>query len=565
MTVPASTRALTDLVVGLTKVIGWLGSAYQASPIGMVVCDGTNRIILTNDAFARFLGRPAAELHGTTLDSHLADAGVEEADPADRRSRVAPADRCFVRGDGTEVWGRLTRTPLHTDADREMAFVQVDDVTDQRRSRIVLEFEAHHDELTGLVNRRTLLASLGEELVGGAAGACGLLLIDVDRFKTVNDALGHPCGDALLTAVAQRLRSAVRSDDVVCRLGGDEFAVLLRGGVAPEEATAAGDRLLAVMGEPARIGDAELHTSVSIGISLSRPDTTIDSILREADAALYRAKTQGRNRWVRFDDEMRASLEARSRLEGELRIAIDTESLMLHYQPMISLVDGRVAGVEALVRWPHRVMGLLGADAFVELAEEVGLIEELGRWVLFEACRALARWDDHPHLTMAVNVSAIQLARTRLVDDIAAAVGATGIDPARLVLEVTETAVMRDLDRSMRTLAELSELGVGLAIDDFGTGLSSLAHLKWLPVDTVKIDRSFVDDLDADADSRAIASTILRLADSLALDVIAEGVTTEAQRDLLLAMGCRWAQGHLWSRALSEPALLRYLGRAAPV
>lgn len=555
MTGLETSRALADLVAGLVRTLGWLGSAYEASPVGMAVCDGKNRIVTANPAFARFLGRPIGGIVGTDFDSHLGDAVAD-----DRRSPFQLAERRFVRGDGTERWGRVNRTPLRDATDPAMTFVQVDDITDQRHSHDRLEFEANHDELTGLVNRRTLLSTLGEAL-GASAAPCGLLLIDIDRFKTVNDAMGHPSGDVLLAAVAERIRTAVRGDDVVCRLGGDEFAVLLRSAATAETAVAAANRLLDAMAHPIAVGDGELHSSVSVGISMSRPDTTIDSILREADAALYRAKAAGRNRWVRFDDEMRASLEARSRLEGELRLAVDAQALMLHYQPMISLVDGRVIGVEALVRWPHHVMGLLGADTFVELAEEVGLIDELGRWVLAEACQALARWSDHRDLTMAVNVSAIQLTRSVLVDDIAAAIETAGIEPSRMIVEVTETAVMRDLDRSMRTLVALSELGVGLAIDDFGTGFSSLAHLKWLPVDTLKIDRSFVDDLDADADSRAIAATIMGLADSLGLAVIAEGVTTEAQRDLLIAMGCRQAQGHLWSRALTEASLLEFLAR----
>jgi diguanylate cyclase (GGDEF)-like protein/PAS domain S-box-containing protein len=558
MTGPASSRALTDFVAAVVRMLGWFWSAYEASPVGMAVCNGDDRIVTANAAFARFVGRPIGDLVGAEFESLLGDAL-----PGDRRSPFQSTERRFVHGDGTEVWGRLTRTPLRDDADPAMTFVQVDDITDQRHSQDRLEFEANHDELTGLVNRRTLLTRLGEAL-GASAGPCGLLLIDVDRFKAVNDAMGHPSGDVLLAAVAQRIRTAVRGDDVVCRLGGDEFAVLLRSAATAQTAVAAADRLLEAMAAPIAVGDSELHTSVSVGISMSRSDTTIDSILREADAALYRAKAAGRNRWVRFDDDMRASLEARSRLEGELRIAVDGHALMLHYQPLVSLLDGSVVGVEALVRWPHHVMGLLGADTFVELAEEVGLIDELGRWVLAEACQALARWSAHPHLTMAVNVSAIQLTRTVLVDDIAEAIETAGIDPSRIIIEVTETAVMRDLDRSMRTLVALSELGVGLAIDDFGTGFSSLAHLKWLPVDTLKIDRSFVDDLDVDVDSRAIAATIMRLADSLGLSVIAEGVTTEAQRDLLVAMGCRQAQGHLWSRALSEAALLELLDGSVP-
>ena len=530
-----------------TRRADLLDRALDASSVavGLVGPEGT--LVAANRALAGFLcADRAADLIGTRLQDHM----LRE----DRRTAPGVSDRAFVMPDGSIRWGRLHQTGVGADGP---TLVQVFDVTEARESRAKLEYDAGHDHLTGLVNRRTFMEALSVSLQSDDVTA--LLVVDVDRFKSINDALGHPEGDRLLEVLASRLRSTMRSDDIVCRLGGDEFAVLLHAPVSVADATSTGQRVVALASEPVELDGQPVATSVSVGVSFSTPGATLESLLSEADMALYRAKTEGRNRCVVFDDDLRSSVERRSRLEGELRVALSNERLSLHYQPEVDLVTGDLVGMEALIRWQHPVHGLLPADAFVSLAEDAGIVAELGRWVLATACRTLAELDDADGLMMRVNVSAVQLARPELVREVAAAIADTGIDPKCLCLEITETAVMTDVERAQAILAGLAALGVRVAIDDFGTGFSSLAYLKRLPVHELKIDKSFVDDVATDADGEAIVVSVLLLASSLELDVIAEGVEREEQRRALVELGCKRAQGHLFAPALSKADLAAWM------
>lgn len=529
---------------------GLLAAAIAATPTGMAICDDKDVVLVANAALARFLGVvDAAELIGGSLQTHM----VRE----DRRSFPSSNARAFKHASGDVVWGRVVRTPFDnagiggTHTGGAYVLVQVDDVTASRAAQVRLEYDAGHDHLTGLVNRRTLMRAVEHEL-GSQSGPIALLVVDVDRFKTINDALGHPEGDRLLETIASRLRSTMRLDDVVCRLGGDEFAILLRPPISESEARSSAERILALVGEPVILGDQPVATSVSIGIGFSAAGTTLESLLREADAALYKAKTEGRNRCAVFDAELRTSMEERSRLEGELRLALSAERLEIHFQPEVDLVTNEVLGVEALVRWPHPVHGVLAADVFVGLAEDAGMVADLGRWVLNGACDRLRDWGQRFDIAMRVNISALQLERSDLVGDVALALERTQVPAGMLCLEITETAVMTDVERSMDVLAQLHALGVQLAIDDFGTGFSSLAYLKRFPVGILKIDKSFVDDVASDPDGRAIVASVLGLASSLDLEVIAEGVETTTQRDVLVELGCRRAQGHLFARAMAQ-------------
>lgn len=516
-----------------------LDRALDASAVAVGLIGGEGRLVAANRALARFLGAADAEsLIGASLQDHM----LRE----DRRTNPGVTDRAFVLPDGSIRWGRLHRTG--TDGDGP-TLVQIFDVTEARASRAQLEYDAGHDHLTGLVNRRTFMEALAASLDSDEVTA--LLVVDVDRFKSINDALGHPEGDRLLEVLASRLRSTMRSDDVVCRLGGDEFAVLLHAPISVADATTTGQRVVALAGEPVVLDGQPVATSVSVGVSFSSPGATLESLLSEADMALYRAKTEGRNRCVVFDDELRSAVERRSRLEGELRVALSNERLSLYYQPEVDLRTGRLVGMEALIRWHHPVHGLLSADRFVTLAEDAGIVAELGRWVLSTACRTLAALDGDAGLVMRVNVSAVQLGRPELVQEVADVLHETGVDPGCLCLEITETAVMTDVDRAQGVLAGLAALGVRLAIDDFGTGFSSLAYLKRLPVRELKVDKSFIDDVATDDDGKAIVISVLLLAASLDLDVIAEGVEREEQRAVLIELGCERAQGHLFAPALS--------------
>jgi diguanylate cyclase (GGDEF)-like protein len=420
-------------------------------------------------------------------------------------------------------------------------------------------------------------ASLGPErsLVArrtSASGGPAVLLVDLDHFKRVNDSLGHAVGDELLVIVAQRLLAATRGSDTVARLGGDEFAILLAGVDHEADAIRVADRIVARLAEPFHLGTRTLHIGASVGIALAAPGDAADDLLRNADLALYEAKGGGKGHHALYAPALHTSAVERLELEDELRRALErTEAggdgtpLLLHYQPVIDLRTGRMRGAEALVRWRHPVRGMIPPAAFIPLAEATDLIVPLGRWVLREACRAAAAWtghatDDGPGPSVSVNVSGRQLARADFLDEVTAALRDTRLAPERLVLEVTESVLLADLDVALGRLSTLRALGVRLALDDFGTGYSSLAYLQRLPVEVLKIDRAFTADVTDDGKRGAFARTILTLAETLGLRAVAEGVETVAQHQALLALGCELGQGYLYARPLDGAALQHFLG-----
>ena len=379
--------------------------------------------------------------------------------------------------------------------------------------------------------------------------------MDLDRFKAVNDSLGHDAGDQLLVAVARRLQDAVRPADTVARLAGDEFVVLCDGVSDAGGAVAAAERLRAALVEPVRLDTDLVHVTASIGIALADGSTnTPEALLQASDVAMYRAKQDGRSRFEIFDEKMRTQTLNRLRTETRLAQAVEHGELQLYYQPVISTGDGRVVGFEALVRWHHPEHGLLLPADFIGVAEESGLIVPIGTWVLEEACRQAQRWEtnletDAP-LEIAVNLSGRQLAQSDFASVAAAIVAEADIDPNRvqLCLEITESLLMRDPEATAVTLQELKSSGMRLAIDDFGTGYSSLAYLKWFPVDTVKVDRSFIAGIDSDPADRAIVGAVIELAHALGITVVAEGVETRGQLTRLRSLGCDQAQGFLFAR-----------------
>lgn len=548
-------RSLT-LVVRRLAAVGWLGQAFSVSPVGLAICNESEDgyILAANAAFATFLGYPdPASLRGKRVSDHTA-----QQQWWGRRAVSTPSDRSFIRQDGVLVWGRVTTSRYTSWGDGAFSFVQVEDVSDARLVRQQIEGDAEHDHLTGLVTRDTLLHALDQELEATGHGPCCLLLVDVDRFRSMNEAIGRSDGDRLLETMAERLRLATRADDVVCRLGGDEFAILLRSPATAEVAASTAQRLLALVDQRVELAGQSVATTASIGIGVSGPTTTAARLLREADAALRVAKAAGRNRYETFDPSLQTEADSRSRLEGELRLALTSGRLELHYQPEVDLATGQVLAVEALVRWPHPTMGLLHADRFVAMAEETGMVAELGRWALETACRCVVSWSDYPDLVIRVNVSPLQLSSATFVDEVSSVLQETGLEPSRLCLEITETAVMDDVDLSIRVLNELRALGLELALDDFGTGFSSLAYLRRLPVELLKIDRSFVEDL-GEPGGKAIVSAVLALAAALDLDVTAEGIETTDQSNVLAGLGCQRGQGHLFSAARNEADLLDWL------
>ncbi len=460
-----------------------------------------------------------------------------------------------VVADGQTQWYQSRAVPeIGEDGVVEHVLVMTTDITALKRTEAELAHQALHDPLTGLANRALLLDQLARILArrDRPAGTVALLFLDLDRFKVVNDSLGHTAGDQLLYAIADRLLAALRPTDIVARLGGDEFVVLIEGIEDTHEPVRLAQRIHAALKEPVIVDGNEVFTTVSIGIAITTTEEdTADGLLRDADAAMYLAKARGRDRFEIFDEELRTQATERLRTETYLRRALDMGEIEVFYQPELSLDTGMMVGAEALARWHHPVDGLLEAGAFIELAEDSGLILDLGAWVLEEACRQAGEWHrQRPDfkLMIRVNLSARQIAQPDLVDLVIAALDQGGIDSSSLCLEITETALMADPAAGLKVLQALRGLGVELAIDDFGTGYSSLSYLKRFPVDVLKIDRSFVDGLGDDPEDTAIVTAIISLGRALGLRVVAEGVETERQLAELRRLGCDRAQGFMFAR-----------------
>ena len=418
-----------------------------------------------------------------------------------------------------------------------------------------IQHMAHHDFLTGLPNRFLLNDRFGQmqAVAERSQTRFALLFIDLDRFKNINDTLGHTVGDLLLCVVARRLLALVRAVDTVSRQGGDEFIVLLGGITGPQDAGHAAHKLVRALGEPCVIENHELTVTPSIGIAISPDDgNDLDTLLKHADLAMYDAKHQGRNMFQFFRPALNARMLDLLLLENQLRQALRRDEFELFYQPQIDLATDRIIAFEALVRWRHQERGLVSPADFIPLTEETGLILPLGHWVLQEACRQAAVWRSGPwpEIRIAVNLSAVQFRQADLVDQVRRALTSAGVTPDALELEVTESVVMQDAEATIQTLQNLRAMGVTLAIDDFGTGYSSLAYLKRFPVNTLKVDRSFVQDIEDDPDAAAICAAVIGLAHNLRLDVVAEGVETVEQRAWLRAAGCRIGQGFLLGKPL---------------
>jgi diguanylate cyclase (GGDEF)-like protein len=432
-------------------------------------------------------------------------------------------------------------------------------------------FQALHDDLTRLPNRSLFLERMERALARQRRQdqRVALVLLDLDDFKRINDSLGHPAGDEVLIAFAERVRSSVRTGDTVARVGGDEFAVLTEDVRTPEETVRAARRYQGLLAQPFLVGDREVRLTGSVGIAIEEPGvTTEDELLRNADTALHAAQEKGKGEVVIFERAMHARALRRLHLEAELRRALEGHELAVHYQPICNLADGRPEGVEALVRWQHPQRGLLPAAAFVPFAEHAGILADIDRWVLREACRVARSFLDGPRLErplwVNVNLSPSRLGDSEIVDEVAAAVREFDLPPGQLTLEITEGAVLRDSDRAEELLARLKELGVRLALDDFGTGYSSLSYVRRFPVDSVKVDRVFTDGLARDAGTTALVQAIVKLGQGLSLDVVAEGIERRSQVEALLEMDCTLGQGWLLARPLSEAQLVEFLTERLP-
>jgi diguanylate cyclase (GGDEF)-like protein/PAS domain S-box-containing protein len=503
-----------------------------------------------------------------------AGVGLAALDPLQPLGDAALARGARGEIDGREgSWGVLALAPgaearfAAADADFVQALANIlADALRQRAAEDDIRYQALHDPLTGLPNRVLFMDRLGHTLSRPGAEAA-VVLLDIDNFKLVNDSLGHTAGDELLTQIAPRLQSAVRPGDTIARLGGDEFVVLLE--QIPDERAAArvAERIVAAFDVPFELSVGEQFAKASLGIVLARDsDSRPADLVRDADAAMYQAKSRGRGRFEVFDRAMRMRTVARLSLENDLRRALERAELRLAYQPIVSLQDRSLVSVEALLRWQHPERGLVAPEQFIPVAEESGLIEPIGRWVLEAACAQAVQWhalypDSRP-LGISVNLSMRQLAQSGLESTIARALELTGVEPSSLCLEITESVLLEEPARVSETIRRVARLGVRFALDDFGTGYSSLAYLAQLPIDGLKVDRSFVQSLGSDERSTAITTAIVRMAQALSLDVIAEGVESEQQLLALGDLGCELAQGFHLYKPLPASAVSRLLAPA---
>ena len=433
-----------------------------------------------------------------------------------------------------------------------------------KRNERSLHFLAHHDTLTGLPNRLLLIDRLNQSIKRAERAATGLavMFIDLDNFKEINDSLGHSVGDEVLQAVAETLKGSIRREDTAARLGGDEFTVILEDLEEDDYVASIAEKLLRNFERPMQLPQQELTITASIGISIY-PEHGIDTetLLRNADTAMYRTKNEGRNGYRVYSEDLTERAVTRLVLETALRKAVPRDELVLHYQPQIDLANDKVVGMEALLRWMHPQQGLLYPNSFIALAEETGLIDEIGLWVIGEAIERLVAWQAEglQGFRMAVNISGRQLQDEHLAQKIADLLAAHDCDPARLELEITEGYLIQQPDKTALRINDLRNIGVHIAIDDFGTGYSSLTHLKQFPISKLKVDASFIRDVLTDANDQAITQAIIALGKSLELKVIAEGVETEQQMQFLLDEYCDEAQGFLFARPMAEPELLAYL------
>ncbi|MHB8788138.1 MAG: putative bifunctional diguanylate cyclase/phosphodiesterase [Thauera sp.] len=564
---PLTQRALEQSrhLLELSEKQRLAASVFEGSPQGIVIMDTAHRIVDANRACTAITGFALASLRGHTFCEAFHPPGQGDRISAKicaeiERSGEWRGESELLRADGGRfpAWQNITAVRA-ADGSVRHYIGMFSDISEQRVAEERIRHLAHHDALTDLPNRTLLNDRLGVAMDHARRNGqpLALLFIDLDRFKYVNDTLGHPLGDRLLQTVAQRLRAVLREGDTLARLGGDEFVVLVEGLAGPEDAERVAGKLLQTMQQPVVLDGHELFVGGSIGISLFPQDgDTIEALVRCADSAMYRAKEAGRNTFRFHTREQASRSRERFELEHALRHAVERGELRLLYQPQAACSSGALVGVEALVRWEHPERGTITPDRFIPLAEEIGLICQIGEWVLDTACSQARAWEHEGRpLRVAVNLSGQQVSTDGLVNVVRGALERSGLSPRLLELEITEGHILKRVEHCIDTLRELKGLGITLAIDDFGTGYSSLSYLKRLPVDRLKIDRSFVEGVPADHDDTAIVATILAMARNLGLAVIAEGVETEDQLRHLSAARCDEYQGYLLGRPATAAAI----------
>lgn len=577
------------LVVGLLLLLGVYGqralnerrraneqlrlseTVFRSAGDGILVTDADNRIITVNPAFERITGFARDEVLGK--DPRILQSGRQGPAFYDELWREL---KRTGRWQG-EIWDRrksgdvypkwLSISAVQDDSGRVASYVAIfRDISSVKEAEQRLEYLAHFDPLTGLANRRLLVDRLNQALALARRRDwwVTVIFLDLDHFKEVNDSLGHVMGDQLLVAVARRLADVLRESDTIARQGGDEFVILLEGAAGAEAVTEILEKLRLALAAPCRIDDHELLITASMGVSLFPDDgQDADTLLMQADAAMYHTKREGRDGWSFYASEMNSQSHRRLRLASELRRAIDEEQLVLHYQPQLELTGGRLTGVEALVRWQHPEWGLLAPAEFIPLAEDTGLIDALGDWVLRAACRQWLQWqaDGAAPPRVAVNVSARQFRRADFVPHLEQTLAGSDMEPRCLELEFTESLLIRTEPRFIAGLERLRALGVQFTLDDFGTGYSSLTYLQRFPISRIKVDGSFVRHIPADRDDMAITAAILSLARELDLRVVAEGVESAEQLEFLRRHGCHEIQGDYVARPMPAAEFVGFARR----
>jgi len=575
-------RLLLALVVSLILVAGlllrrhWLtdqrltaerrhlSTAVNNIPQGLVLYDASARIIICNQPYLEMFGlspdvaKPGCTMH--RLIAHRKETGSFDGDvdafcnAIIQKVSLGKATRQLTQAPGGRTIEIINR-PLKAGG----WVATIEDITDRTRADEKIAHLAHYDGLTDLPNRVLFRARLEQALDAIQPGEqLAVLYIDIDEFKSVNDALGHPIGDELLKGVAERLRGCLKETDVAARLGGDEFAVIQTAIKNQSETVRLVDEIHSAIRAPLECVGHLITTDASIGIALAPGDgLDLDQLLKNADLALYGAKADGRRTHRFFETGMDERAKARRRLELELRRALSDGGLEVYYQPVVTIEDGKISSCEALLRWRHPERGMISPAEFIPIAEETGLINQLGQWVLNVACTEAAKWPDH--VRVAVNVSPVQFRSQTLALNVAATLAACGLAASRLELEITEAVLIRDDEAALDVLHQLRKLGVRIALDDFGTGYSSLSYLQRFPFDKIKIDRAFIRDLDGPGASSSIVQAVVSIAAASDMMTTAEGVETEQQKNLLYILGCTEMQGHLFSPALPAVEVRRLL------
>jgi diguanylate cyclase (GGDEF)-like protein len=545
----------------LERVNLQLDAALNNMPLGLSMFDAQERLLVCNREFARMYALPP----------ELTKPGVVHCALWDYRERNGARHHPSGGGIFAPQGGHPDSMTIELDDERIISvttqplkgggWVALDeDITQRRRQEREITHLARHDALTSLANRALFREKLQQaQLRIGRGQGFAVLCLDLDRFKSINDTLGHPVGDALLKQVSARLVGCVRQGDVVARLGGDEFAIIQTNVRDPEATEALAARIVDNVSQPYDIGGQRIDISTSIGMTMApRDGEDADQLMKNADLALYRAKADGRRGYSFFRPAMGEHIQARHRLESDLRTAFEEEQLALFYQPIVSLGTRKVVGLEALMRWRHPKRGLVPPMEFIGLAEEIGLISELGAWALQKACGHAVRWSSP--IKVAINLSPLQIRRD-LIEMVLQALAASGLPPDRLELEITESVLLQDSQNTMATLHQLRQLGVRIAMDDFGTGFGSLSYLRSFPFDKIKIDRAFIADMDRSHEARAIVDTIVRLGQSLDMATVAEGIETFEQLRHVCAAGCTHAQGYYFSQPVAASEIERVLAQ----